>query len=363
MAKVMAFQPMKATQSALPVAARWLCGCAGAGLLAGPVQAQSEDDSWTRHFRLGMQIGLNLKADFSMHGQFGLSGSQPGPAGVSGVNHSYDDGYVLVDRTGNAAGFTSNWGYTSASQYNPATQTLVFHSATSFDYRGSDSSNGQGVQYMGLDLAYGGEVTRWGPVRIGWEFGFGLLPIGITDSRPLPAEFSQAAYSFSTAGIVLPTAPYNGGPSGLGPTIHDVATALPANPIGGTLTGTRTLDADLFSFRLGPTVYWPLSKRWAVEASGGFAMGVVSADYKFNETAVFSDGGQATNHGDIGATDLVYGGYVAATIKYHPASNWDIYVGAQFMPLGDALVSGGGRQARLDLSTGAYLSAGINWPF
>ena len=133
--------------------------------------------------------------------------------------------------------------------------------------------------------------------------------------------------------------------------------------MSGTLTGTRTLDADLYSFRLGPTVYWPLSKRWAVEASGGLAMGLVSADYKFNETAVLSDGGQATNSGEIGATDLVYGGYVAATVMYHPASNWDIYLSAQFMPLGDALVGGGGRQARLDLSTGAYLSAGINWPF
>ena len=107
MAEVMKFQTVKATQSALPVAARWLCGFAGAGLLASPVQAQTENDSWTRHFRLGMQIGLNLKADFSLHGQFGISGSQPGPVGVGGVNHSYDDGYVLVDRTASGRRFAT----------------------------------------------------------------------------------------------------------------------------------------------------------------------------------------------------------------------------------------------------------------
>ena len=54
---------------------------------------------------------------------------------------------------------------------------------------------------------------------------------------------------------------------------------------------------------------------------------------------------------------------VGATLMYHAVQNGDFYVGVQYMPLGSAEISGGGRQARLDLSGGIYLSAGINWPF
>src|SRR5690242_15242665 len=66
---------------------------------------------WANQIRLGMVIGFNINAQFSMHGQFNISGGQPGPVGVPAVDHFYDDGYVRVDQTGNAQGFTSFWGY------------------------------------------------------------------------------------------------------------------------------------------------------------------------------------------------------------------------------------------------------------
>ena len=55
--------------------------------------------------------------------------------------------------------------------------------------------------------------------------------------------------------------------------------------------------------------------------------------------------------------------YVNAAILYHAEENADIYLGAQFMPMGDATISGGGRQARLKLGGQTYISAGINWQF
>ena len=143
-------------------------------------------NDWLRHFRVGALVGINIKAEFKMGGDFTVTGSQPGVPGESGRDHLYDDGYVRVDETGNAEGLTSYWGYNSASQYNPVAQTLTFHSANSFTASGSAKSDDS--PYLGLDVAYGGKIWRRGPTQIGWKFGFGYLPVTIKDGQPLGAD-------------------------------------------------------------------------------------------------------------------------------------------------------------------------------
>src|SRR5262245_27789627 len=99
---------------------------AGVALLA--LQAQAQDD-WARNFRLGMLLGVNVKADFKTGGHFTLE-TQPG---------KYDDGYVLMDNTGNAGGLTGNWGYENQNQHDTPT-TLMFHSSKSSDINGGVTS-------------------------------------------------------------------------------------------------------------------------------------------------------------------------------------------------------------------------------
>ena len=53
--------------------------------------------------------------------------SDPGPPTGHAVNRTYDDGYVLVDSTGNSFGLTWNWGYLDTSQYFAASDTYHFH--------------------------------------------------------------------------------------------------------------------------------------------------------------------------------------------------------------------------------------------
>jgi hypothetical protein len=319
-------------------------------------------NDWPRHFRLGALVGINIKAEFKMSGNFTVSGSQPGAPGQPGVDHIYDDGYVRVDQTGNAQGRTSYWGYNNyAKQYDSVAQTLTFHSANSFEASGSAKSDDS--PYLGADLAYGGTFWRWGPTQIGWEFGFGFMPIKIKDNQSVEADINRTVHSFSTGGILLPTAPYNGGPSGIGPTIPDLASALPDDGTSGTITGSRTLDVSLYVARLGPLLHWELHPRWAMSFSAGPAIGYVDGDLRFDETIVSLDGGNANNSGRNGGSDFVYGGYVGATLMFHVEEHGDIYVGVQYMPLSSASVSGGGREARLDMSGGVYFSAGVNWPF
>ena len=314
-----------------------------------------------RHFRVGALVGINIKAEFKMSGQFNVSGSQPGTPGVTGVDHVYDDGYVRVDETGNAQGLTSYWGYQSASQYDPVAQTLTFHSAQSFTASGSAKSDDS--PYLGLDVAYGGKIWRWGPTQIGWELGFGYLPIKIKDNQAVDADISRTVHSFDTGGILLPTAPYNGGASGIGPTIPDLATGLPDDATPGTITGSRTLEMSLFALRLGPLLHWELHPRWAVSLSAGPAFGYLDGDLSYDEIIVSPDGGSASNRGRTDGSEFVVGGYVGATLMFHAEEHGDFYIGVQYMPLGTATVSGGGREAQLDMSGAVYFTAGINWPF
>jgi hypothetical protein len=103
----------------------------------------------------------------------------------------------------------------------------------------------------------------------------------------------------------VPTAPYNGGSSGIGPTIPDVATALPDDATSGTITGSRTLEMSIFAFRLGPLLHWELHPRWAASLSAGPAFGYLDGDLRFDETVVSPDGGSASNRGRTEGSDFV----------------------------------------------------------
>ena len=312
------------------------------------------DDDWTRHFRIGSLVGMNIKANFKMTGQFDISGNNPA-AGI------YDDGYVHVDNTGDPDGTTTYWGYDSANQISGS--TLLMHSASSFSTTGNAS--GQDAPYVGFDLAYGDTYWYWAGAKIGWEFGFDLLPIYITDNQPMAATVNRSIYSFDTGGIVLPNAPYSGGPSGGGaPTISDTPNpVIGTDTINGIVTGRRALDVMLYSFRLGPSFYWNLGQYFGFYAGGGPAIGLVSGKLDYDETILLDDGTSAHNVGHINATKLTYGGYVNATFVFHATDGGDFYLGAQFMPMQDVSISGAGREGKLNLSGQVYFTAGINWPF
>lgn len=341
-------------------ATRWGSALGIIGVSLTAAHAQYNPD-WARNFRVGVLAGFNIKADFRTSGTFALNGSNPGAVGVPGQNHTYDDGYVRVDEFGNASGYTAYWGYQNASQYDPASRTLTMHATSDYTLSGGRTTADADAPQIGLDLAYGGEIHRWNRTRIGWEFGFGWLPIEIKDDSPLDAMLTQTAHSYDVPpGVVPPTAPYNGGFSGSGqPLIFDVAHTAGSGTTNGTVTGARTLDVSLFAFRLGPSFFWDVSPQFGFALGAGPAMGLVTGTYRFNETP----GGSARNRGSVDSTEIVFGGYVNAMLTYHAVKNGDFYISAQYMPLGDATFDGPGRSARLDLSGAVYVAAGVNWPF
>lgn len=317
---------------------------------------------WLRHFRLGAAVAVNVKADFSSGSQFTVPGVNAGATGVGGENHVYDDGFVKVDVTGNGEGLTWNWGYQNASQAQTPGR-LFFHatdSYTAFPSSGSADCDAQ----VGLELAYGGAITRVGSGLLGWEFGFTWLPLEVEHRFTSPATVSRTIHSYGYTFEQLPGAPYRGTFNGPGATIQDIAQFEGNDTQDGTLTSKQTLDVSLYAFRLGPTLHWELHPRIAVAVSAGGAFGIVAGDLDFDDTIVL-DGGQGTVRfrGGTGSTEFVYGGYVGGTLMYHAVPNGDFYIGFQYMPLTSATFSGGGREAELDLSGSLYFTAGLNWPF
>jgi hypothetical protein len=313
------------------------------------------DDEWTRHFRVGAMVGMNISASFNLKNNLTLSGKNAAAG-------TYDDGYVHPSGGGP---YTSDWGYDQDSQYNATTHRLTMHQTTSFTPDSGASTEESGDVFPGFDLAYGGNFLAWRDVRIGWEFGFGLLPIDISGNLSSAGTVNQDLYAFDTSGIdslvPFPPAGYHGGPGG--------TLSLPSDPVGtgtdtadGRITGSRTLDVILYTFRLGPTLYWDLNQRLGLTLGGGPALGLVSGHLDYDETITTATT-TTRNKGRIDGTDVVYGGYVNATLTYHVEDNGDFYLGFQYMPLGDATISGDGREGKLNLGGQMYITAGINWPF
>lgn len=325
--------------------------CLAAVLISwfGVVVAEARDP-FIRHFRAGVLIGANIDAEFSQSGIFDTSPPPPG---------EFDDGFVLTDDTGNAGGLTSNWGYNDASQYDSGEEILTFSRTAGFS--ATDSSTANSDPQFGLDLAYGGTLKRIGKTWLSWEVGFSLLPIRVQGESSADATLAQETFIFSTAGLIVPLAPYTGSPSG-GPLLATGSTNGSPDITSGTLNASREIDAMLYNLRLGPHFHWDLTRAWSIEAMGGFALGLVDGKYNYDERLLTATG-QSTATGDIRQTSWLYGGYAGVLTQIHVERNSYFYGSAQFMTLGNVEFSGGGRQAELQLDQGLYFSLGFTWLF
>jgi len=319
------------------------------------IKIPADTDDWTRHFHIGALIGMNISASFNEKGPFTI----PGKNLANGI---YDDGYVREDNSGNAFGHTGFFGYNNASQYNSSANTLTFHSTTGYSLNGSGSSSADGGPFPGFEMVYGDNLWYWKHARVGWEAGFGLLPINITSSRSISATVSQSSFTYDTTGVVIPESPYQGGFNRQGePTIPSAPSATSTgDSFTGNIISTRTLDVMLYTLRLGPTFYWDLGEHVGMSLGAGPAIGFVSGDYSYHEIIPAT---LAKNSGSFGATDVTFGGYVNGTVLYHVDDNADIFAGVQFMPMSDATFSGAGREGQLNLGGQLYFSIGVNWPF
>jgi len=296
----------------------------------------------------GPRFGMNFKANF--HNDAPVN---PGLA-IGGVDHLYNDGYVLRDSSGNAGGLTWNWGYRNPSQV--VGDTMQFHAIQSDPANHKVSDDPQ----YGVELTYQrvlGSLPFLSSGHWGFEAAFGCTDLDLRDKAA-----RVTTDTFQLSGVLPPGAGYNGTFGGPGALLGDLPTRTFASNIA-TLPGYQKLSGQLYSLRLGPFAEWNFTPQLSVAASAGLTLAPGSVDYDFAETTTLPGGATFVASGHSSKTELLYGPYVSATLRYDFNARWGVYAGAQFQSLNGLQQSIGTRTARLDQSATVYAVVGLSWKF
>ena len=327
-------------------------------LAGGPMTASLHaDDATTDHenwFSIGPQFGLTLNAQFKYLGN--ARSSSPGPATGGGLNRTYDDGYVKVDSSGNAGGQTWNWGYQNGSQMQGG--SLVMHSTSDAPAGGSQNNDPQ----AGFDLAFGHYFGSAPGGRWGMQMAFDFTDISIQDNQPLTGSAMVISDTYALDTVTPPLAPYSGGFNGPGPLLSDSPTRTTSQE-SVIITGSRTLDAQVYALRIGPYYGFSLGKVWSGRVGGGLVLGLADTKYTYNDTVNYGGGQIVNNSGSSEGVSFNAGGYLDAKLLYHLNSDWSLFAGAQYEYLGTFSRTAGSAQAQLDMSSTVNVLFGLEWRF
>jgi len=309
---------------------------------------------------LSYRAAFNITARFKNVGNVGGGGRGPGPATGGDIDRFYDDGYNRVDISGNKDGLTWFWGYQNASQV-PGNDTLVMHSSspTAVNTKPIDDD-----PQNGFELTYSRELGRsekkdW---RWGVEAGAGWSDINIRDDRPLASGVRTIADAYNLGGVVPPPG-HSGTFEGPGPLIEDRPNrTITTSPSGSVILGARQFDADLFTLRFGPYLEIPIDDRFTFSLSVGPAVGFINGEFKFNQQV--STGGTSKRQTGSGSeSDVLWGGFAAATIRYAINDRWSAFVGGQYLGLTDYHAKAGGQEIELTLGRTALFTLGVGYTF
>jgi len=315
---------------------------------------------------LSYRLGLNITVDFKKLGGFG-NPNDPGPDTGSTENRNYDDGYNLVDISGNAGGQTWYWGYSDPASIQG--DTMVLHH-TSSPSTGVSNDNDDGVNH-GIELSYQYEIHRdpdkhW---RWGAEAAFGFTKLTMDDTSVVRNEVDEITDTFSVPGgvFVIPQAPYYGTFQGPGPLLSsDLSAGNRVRTVltrATTITGHRELDANVYMFRVGPYFEYPISEDFTAFANAGLNMVIGDMKFTYNETVEFDGNVRATRRDSGSEANFMVGVYVGAGISYAIDENWGVFAGAQLQTAGRSVTKEGGKEAVLDMSKAIVVNIGVSYSF
>ena len=327
-------------------------------LLATAVSAEQDLKTYldsTNRVTLSFRFGLNISGKFK------------GTGGILGGAGHYADGYVLTDVSGNAGNQTWYWGYQNASQVNAsAPNSIDMHRYSAGGLTGENS--GDDSPYLGAEITYNHEFgikEDWHHLRYGLEVAFNFMPIEF-NSGGLYSAVSRITDTYGyTAGTTPPGAPYAGGYQGPNfvlnvPPINSSTALVP----GASFLAQQHFDANLWGFRLGPYIEYPLSKKWNLHLSGGLAVGLLDAEANWKEKLTDPlNNVSITASGSGSDTSLLWGYYIGLEAAYQINKDWGIEAGVQFQDLGTYSHNFGGRVAELDLSQSIFVHVGVSYSF
>ncbi|HZQ47307.1 MAG TPA: hypothetical protein VFC07_09875 [Verrucomicrobiae bacterium] len=357
---------------AMPIASTQATGNGSSALF----QPNDEDEPLNR-FSLSYSMGLNITAGFknvqlvpnyySVPNHAGvLTPTLINPGSTNGLgSHVYDNGYSQADASSNALGFTSYWGYQTASQVQNG--TIVMNATTPTLGAGPQDLNGD--PQHGLQFTYGRQLGRHNQFRWGLEAGFGFTDVTIRDNQIVSGDYTTTTDAYTLppipgGGVVSPPPPPYKGPFSAppgSPLIGD-APSRTVTPVAGT--DQFTLDAHVFSWRLGPYFQVPVIKhRLDFSLNGGLALFYVNSQFSFQESVPRTGLPPLLNSGSGSHNDLLVGGYVGGNLSYRLTRSVDLFTGVQYTKVGSTSNVQSGKQAQIDFGNSLFVALGLTYKF
>jgi len=330
---------------------------------ADPWFLQSPTAQSLNRFGASFRAAFNVEVEFKNVGAFT---APPGRVTLDGDPYNFDDGYVLVDSTGNMAGYTRYWGYDSANQV-PGDGTLLMsrYSSSGAKVRDDDGDFQPGGEITYSRVLGGDDNWRWGV-----ETALNYMNVSARDSSAVSASVTRQSDAFQLpplegGGFVNPPpAPYQGRyalqPEG-NPVIGATPVSSSTTMIMAAVTGSRRFEADVFGLRFGPFLEVPLGEDLFLTISGGLSLAEVRSDFKFSDTTAIVNGVTAAGSGSH--RDLQVGTFAAGNMIYRLGKTWEVFGGVQYQDVGKYSHKENGRKAVLDLSQSLFVVVGVNVSF
>ena len=339
--------------AALPAAAQ-------SSALDRAVAVKGSEERPRNRLGLGYRMGFNMPVSFKNLGGYpALSTGQVTP---DGAPFNYDNGYVLEDSSHNAGGSTWNWGYNDASQV-LGNQLLMQRSSSPATGYSNDHYD---TPTSGLELTYNRELITKKSWRGGLEGAFGYNHLHVRDAGTQSATVNRVTDSYTFQGVpgAQPPPGYRGTFNGPG----EFLSASPSSSASdtsqaGSITGSHDFSANLYNFRFGPYVEFPLTERIAFGLSGGFALMFVTSEFSYSETVTIPGVGSVDHDASGSASDWLPGGYVAGHFSVALSEAWSVMAGAQFQDVGRYTQTLNGKQATLDLRRAIFVTIGVSYSF
>lgn len=309
------------------------------------------------------RISVGVKFAFGITGQFRNVSYAPT------VAPNYDDGFVRPDVSGMADGKTWNWGYSDNSQVSG--DSLLMHTVDTSPRDGSAQDLDNDIM-PGVELTYGRELKRW-PLKndraiiLGAEVAISALDVEFEEHDTLSGNARRTTSSYGLEGVVPPGAPYSGTFNGPGPLIN----VLPSSVTTDSVSVISKLDArvrsHVYGLRLGPFVELPIVGRFNLQVSAGAAMMYANTSMRFTETLSFNDSEAGlppvSSEQDYSEGEFLFGFYGRALAGYDLNPSLRVFLGIEYMSLGETTVTGGGKEATLQLENAFQGVAGVQLLF
>ena len=323
---------------------------------AAHLPAAEQGEASMNEFRVGPSFGINVKATFSGFQPYALA---PSPAAGSLVDRNYADGYVRVDSSGNAGNQTWNWGYQNSAQYDQAASAMNFHGLSV----NTESTSGQTSNpNYGFELSYLRRLSANPNGHFAVEFAFGYNRLDIPDNTAHPVNGTVTTDSFPLGAVIPPSAGYAGTFSGPGALLGATPTRSSALA-SGTISGTRSTDADIYNLRLGPVFTLPLGEKVRLELAAGLAAAIVDNQFNFSETLTVN-GISESRSGNGSGADMLFGPYVRGGISYKLSPSWNVFVSVEYEHLTDPIKqTAAGTSVELDFGQAIYTTVGVGFSF